>query len=304
MGSREDTLRKISTSDMDGAGNGGLLNPEQAKKFFDSVVDESTFMQYTRNIFMKSPVMEIDKLSLGRVATAGIESVAPSSTQYVGITTSKIELTTKKIIVPWSITYETLEDNIEGDGFEDTMIKMVSRQFANDIEELAIDGDTTSLDPYLALQNGLKQLIDGVSNVVTYATAPKLGKAVFSDLIKAMPTKYRRDRGRLVFFVGSNAEQDYRDTVSARSTGMGDDALVTNGAIRVYGIDVVPVPFLDDTWAVLMPKNNFIVGMHRSMRLEKDRNIMSEVNLYKISTRLGFEIEDTDAIAYTKTLDY
>jgi hypothetical protein len=47
-------------------------------------------------------------------------------------------LVTKPIIVPWNLTWETLEDNIERDDFEDTMLEMISIQLANDLEELFI----------------------------------------------------------------------------------------------------------------------------------------------------------------------
>ena len=297
----QDLLEKIATGNFTG---GGILLPEQAKKFFNTIVDESVFMQYTRNVFMNSPVQEIDKISLGRVARPGIENTAPQSSDYVNPTTSKIELTTKKIIVPWNLTYEALEDNIEGAGFEDTMIQLISTQLANDIEELAIEWNTASVDSYLALMDGLQTLVDWHANVKTYSTPPVLSKTVFSDLLKVLPTKYRRNRGNLVFFVGANAEQDYRDTVSSRLTNMGDSSLTTNNSMSIYGINIIPVPFLDDKWCVLMPKNNFIVGIWRSMRLEKDKNIMTENYLYKISMRIGFQIENLECVAYTKTLNY
>lgn len=290
----------IQTSDL---GNGWILNSKQSKEFYTNVVNESTFLKYARTIFMTSPAQEIDKLNIGgRVAKAGNEATAPADGDHVVPTTSKISLTTSEIIVPWDISYDTLEDNIEGENFADTMLRLISAQFANDLEELAIDGDTASADAYLALQDGIKKTINGVSHVTVYSGNQVLDKTVFSDLLKALPTKYRRNRGNLVYLVGSNAEQDYRDELTGRNTGLGDKSLTGNDNVSIFGIEVVPVPFLDDNTVILTVKNNFIVGIHRKVRVERDRDIKKRVFEFVITTRTGFALEESDAVSYTTTL--
>jgi len=298
----EEILEKavIQTTDL---ANGGILNSAQSKEFYTNVVDESTFLKYARTIFMTSPAQEIDKLNIGwRVAKSWTQATAPTSWDYVVPTTSKISLTTSEIIVPWEISYDTLEDNIEWEKFADTMLKMISTQFANDLEELAIDWDTTSLDTYLKLQNGIKKSINGVSHVTVYSGNKVLSKDVFSDLLKSLPTKYRRNRKNLVYLVGSNAEQDYRDELTGRNTGLWDKSLTDSDNIGIFGIEIVPIPFLDDNTVILTVKQNFIVWIHRKIRVERDQDILKRSYIFVITTRVGFAIEETDAVAYTKTL--
>ena len=116
-----DVLKKIATNDFSG---GGILNPAQAKKFFTMTIDESVLKNSVRTILMAEPIMEIDKLSVGsRVARPKGEMTAPASGDYVAVTTDKIELSTKAIVVPWEVSYETFEDNIEGEGFENTLLE-------------------------------------------------------------------------------------------------------------------------------------------------------------------------------------
>ena len=133
---KELDLQKVARSDLSGF---GIMNDQQADKFFHYVIDNSVMKNSARMVIMNEPVRELDKIGVGaRVALPKAEGVAPDTSKYVTPTGSKITLVTKSIIVPWNITWETLQDNIEHEGFEDTMLEMISIQLANDLEELFI----------------------------------------------------------------------------------------------------------------------------------------------------------------------
>lgn len=303
----KDKLKKlekaISTSTLAG---GGILNTAQAKQFFSYTVDESVLKNVCRTIFMSAPTQEIDKLNVGdRVAQPKTEGVAPTSGQYVNPTTSKVEISTKAIVVPWEITWETLEDNIEGQNFEDSMMRDISKQLANDLEELYIQGDTGSGDAYLALFNGWLKIITDSANthdadISSWGAEDKvLGRKVFSAVLKELPTKYRRNRANLKFIVNPDQEQDYRDALTARSTTLGDQALLENMNLKIFGIEIVPVPFCPKGTVLLTTYSNLIMGIWRKIRMERDKKIMAGTNIYAIHLRTGVAIENEDAIAYT-----
>lgn len=295
---RDELLQKIATSSF---GAGGILNAAQSDKFVNYVFDQSVLKGSVRMIKMNEPIQEIDKIGVGnRVAKPKVEATAPSAGQFVGITTGKIVLTTSAIIVPWKISFETLEDNIERDGFEDTMLQMISAQLSNDLEELGISGDTASGDAYLALQNGWLKLMATGGHDVTLAASTSLNKTVFSKLKRAMPSKYMRRYSDFRFFVNPNDEQDYRDSLAARDTNYGDATLQGDSPITVYGIKVVPVPLMPQGTVILTHLNNLIMAMRQSgIRLEKDKDIYSGENLYAIHCRVAYAIENTDACVFT-----
>jgi len=295
-----DVLKKIATNDFSG---GGILNPAQAKKFFTMTIDESVLKNSVRTILMAEPIMEIDKLSVGsRVARPKGEMTAPASGDYVAVTTDKIELSTKAIVVPWEVSYETFEDNIEGEGFENTLLGEITAQLANDLEELYLSGDTGSGDAYLALFNGWLKLMasGGHDTTLTGTDAEKvLGRLVFSAILKELPTKYRRNRANLRFLVNPDQEQDYRNELTQRNTGLGDGALTENANLKIFGIEIVPVPFIPKGYVLLTHYQNLIVGIHSKIRVEKDQDIYKGSRQYAIHLRTGIQIENTDAIAYT-----
>ena len=50
----------------------------------------------------------------------------------------------KKLRLDYEISTEALEDNIEGAALEDHLVRLMTSAFANDIEDLAINGDLSA----------------------------------------------------------------------------------------------------------------------------------------------------------------
>ncbi len=300
----EITLRKITTGSLSG---GGILNTQQAKKFITFIIDESVLKNNVRIRNMVGPVEEVDRLHIGtRVTKAKAEGVTNASGDFVTVSGSAITLNTVALITPWEITWETMEDNVEGGNFEDTLMQQIAAAMANDLEELAIQGDTESLDTYLALKDGWIKLYkaDSANDVDTSAfTTKSLNKNHFSKLLKGLPTKYRRNRAKLRFLCNPDDEQDYRSSLTGRDTNLGDSAIVGNDKLRTYGIELVPVPYIPQGTVILTHFQNFIFGIWRKIRLEKDRDIFKGVNQFCFHTRVGFAVEKGEAVSYTDDVE-
>ncbi len=114
-------------------------------------------------------------------------------------------------------------------------------------DELVAGGSSTLavLDSYLALQDGWLKL-GGVDHVVD-ADGADISSGIFSELIKEMPDKWKRTRRSMKFFVPSDLEQNYRQTVSSRATAAGDSALSTTQNLTPFGIELMPLPLLPET---------------------------------------------------------
>ena len=53
---------------------------------------------------------------------------------------------------------------------------------------------------------------------------------------------------------------------------------------------------------ILTHKNNFIMGIDRDIRIEKDRDIYKSVNQYAITAKVDFQFEELDAIVKVKNI--
>ena len=231
-------------------------------------------------------------------------------------------------------------------------------------------------DRYLALQDGFSLLAD--AGHVVDAAAANIGLSVFSQAIRAMPTKFRRNKSKLRWFMSPDLHQLYMEKLSTRATMLGDAA--AGGAEHgPFGIPVVSVPLWDlnpmivehvvltgttpaalknagitnvvvskstlggnpetpyilttdyvvDLAAgtvtrdgggaigsgetvkvtyraapqlILTHMDNFIVGIGRDIRIEKDRDIFKGVNQYAISAKVAVNFEEVDATVKVKNI--
>jgi hypothetical protein len=255
--SNEELVRKAVIT-TDALATGGKLNPAQSDRFIDFVIDETILKDNARVVRFRNESLEIDKIGVGkRVSVPKAEAADPNVRR--GITTSKITLQPKEVMTPFEIGDTFREVNIEGDNIEDTVIRMMGNQTANDLEDGYINGNklgparlqgdildggsTTQYikDTFLALMDGWSLLGDG-ANVVD-AEGQNVGLSIFSRAIRALPTKFRRNKSALRWFLSPDLWQLYLEKLSTRATGLGDAAVQGGGsAPGPFGIPAVPVP--------------------------------------------------------------
>lgn len=257
MTNKELVEKAINTTDQLAAA--GKLNPAQSDRFIDLVIDVTGLSGNVRVARFRNEQLDIDKINVGRrVALPKAEASAPSVRRKVN--TSKVSLNPKNVVVPFEISSDFMLENIEGEAVEDTVIRMMSVQFANDLEELYILGDllgpaaleadlvdggsTTQYikDSYLALHDGWLKLAGQVH--VVDAGGANISSNVFSKMIKEMPDKWKRTRRNMRFMTSTDHEQNYRNTVAGRATAAGDSALNSTNNMTPFGVEVVPLPLL------------------------------------------------------------
>ena len=372
----------------------GKLSDAQSDRFIDYVVDESVLKNNARIVRFRNENLIIDKIGIGRrAAVPKVEARDPGMRR--GVTTSKVTLTPKEIMIPMEIGDTFREINVEGDDVEDHIIQMFAAQLANDMEELAINGnvlgpadtesnyfDTGSTtkyvkDAYLALLDGWLDLADG-ANIVD-GLGQNVGLSIFSKALRALPTKFRRNKKALRWYMSPDLHQLYLEKLATRATALGD-AAAGGAAHGPFGIPVVEVPLLDLTPTVvehivltgttptallnanvsavivstatlaetaetpyivttdyvvdatlgtvarsgggsaigsgatvkvtysappmmlLTHMNNFIWGIGRDVRIEKDREIFKGVDQYAITAKMAVQFEELTALVKVRNI--
>jgi len=256
--SNEELVQKalIETGALSAAGK---LNPAQADKFIDYVVDESVLKNNARVERFRNETLEIDKIGIGRrVALPKAEAADPGLRR--GIETSKIVLEPRTVAVPFEVSDEFLEINLEGQALADKIVQLMARQFSNDLEELYLFADSLGpsivesdyrsggsatqhvKDEYLGLlpsPGGWLRRADS-GHVVDHEGA-NIGLSVFGKMLRNMPQKFRRNKAALRFFIAPDLSQLYVEKLSTRATGLGD-ASAAGADHRPYGVQLVEVP--------------------------------------------------------------
>lgn len=269
--SNEQLIQKaeIVTGDLASAGK---LNPKQSEKFIDYVIDVTQLKGSVRVVRFRNETMDIDKIGVHtRVSVPKAEASAPSIRR--GITASKITLQPVAIMTPFEISDEFTEHNIEGENVVNTVIRMMATQTANDMEDVAINGNTLGpaqlesdmieggsatdvvKDTFLALFDGWLHLAD--SGNLYDCEDNDISFNVISKMINSMPNKFRRIRQNLRLLVSLDHEQLYRERMASRQTAAGDAASSSVSQLTPFGIPLVGIPLLDSAPLIV---EHFTVG--------------------------------------------
>ena len=297
----------------------GLLNPEQANRFIDYVWDATVLANDGRRVTMRANTMEIEKVNVGeRVIRAAAQALGEY--ENAGATFTKVELTTKKIRLDWEVSTESLEDNIEGGALEDHLVRLMTNAFANDIEDLAINGDG-SADPFLGIWEGFVHQVKtsgDAHEAVVSVSNNEWTPAVMQQLIYAMPRRYRAIKNNLKFYAGTDA---FAGIVANNGT-LADaiaEALGTNGntqsntqayldgaaqtlggarTTRVLGVQVQEVPYYPGDYVDLTFPANRVWGFQRDIVVNREYKAKKDTIEYTVFVRLGITWEELDAVAY------
>lgn len=326
----ENTLleKVIRTTEL-GAG-GGLLEPQQVTRFIDYVWDATVLAGQVRTERIRGNEAELTRIGVGRkllrVATEAVDDGVNA-----GVAFAKVSLGTTKFRLDWELSEESLEDGIEGDALEDHVARLMATQIGEDLENLAINGDTTNADdPLFKGVDGWRKRGLAGGHVIDFGAATA-DRSLFHVAQKAMPRKYMQRRNELRFFTGSNIIGDYIYSFQLKSDtfadGNGELALaginqvqVANGPAgyvtgNAFGFQVQEVPLFDETRSVTgsgktgnagevwftFPKN-LIWGVKREVRVNRQYNQKKDTIEYTVFCRVGTTVEDTNCFVVVKNV--
>ena len=328
----------VSTDGIQGSnpvGTGGLTYA-QADRFIDYMWDETTLGGQVRTRRMKAVEEEIDTIAVGRRLVRGAREAVDTG-ENVKPTFGKLSITTKKYRLDWELSSESLEDNIEGEALEDHIARLMATQMGNDLEDIAINGDTDSSEPGISVDDGWRKRAVAGAHVLDNS-GQILSRGTFSKALKAMPRKYMKRRGDLRFFTGTNAIQDWLYSFQQVATSgevnlaeSGDkylnDPVRTEGSAgfiagRPFGVSLSEVPlFLEDrasdnfgtssdestgtaspghTDLWLTFPDNLIWGIKRDITVYREFKPKKDTIEYTVYTRQGVQIENLDAFVVVR----
>lgn len=292
-------------------GNGGKMNPEQAEKFISYMVDNSPFLKSIQVINMTSTRRDLDSIELGiramRKQSEGTEVDATGT-----VTHAKRSLSAVGVVMPYDISYQYKKENLEGKNIDETLARLFARQFGNDTLDLAFNGDESSSDAFVKINNGWIKIGKTDTNTHKVDTA-SLGSdylnKIFPAMLDSLPPKYIQtfmleDNSLIKFFVSPATARAYKEQLQTRNTALGD-AMITGGKLAKYdGYDIVPNGYIPDGVVILTPQTNLVYGIYggniEHFKEEKPRRATTE---HTILADTDFEIANPDAfvIAYNAT---
>lgn len=285
----------------------GLLNPEQSRRFMQQTFEATPLSKLIRHEIRKSRSGEIDKIGIaGRILRRKTENADDGYRAKPNF--GAVQYQCNAVRLPWEITEETLRENIEGQGLEDTITNLMTRQVGVDREDLCINGDeaTADTDPdydFLKLDDGwIKQIKNG-GHVVDHAGAD-MSINVFYQALRSLPNKY--NNGNLRWLMSPHRQQEWERYILEKAITVGgiiSDRRVENPC----SIPTVPVPSMPDNCLLLTDPKNLIDVTTYGVRIRKTTEgkeaIMQDKRFYVIHFDTEAIIEELDATAIVTNLN-
>lgn len=285
-------LKSVMTTDL---GSSKLARAKQ-DQFVQTVSEATRVLDSARRIDMRSHTHDIDRVGFAdRILGTSSEGQAGTSDSKPVFNTNTLE--SIEVMAIAGITDSTMEDNIEKDGFEDTLLDLIADRSGIDLEELFLNGDKTSSDPFLALTDGwLKKsanLVDGGATTPAFDATDV--EEMFDAMIAAVPKKYLRDRSQWTFWVHWDIEDAYRDVLKARGTGLGDSAQTGANQLAYKGFAIQDSANMPEGDAFLAPASNLVYGVYRDIFIEPDRQPKARKTDFVTTLRVDANFEDENA---------
>ena len=282
--------------------NGGLLNPEQARKFIQQMFDSNELGKHVRHVMRTAKTGEIDKIGIGsRLLRKKTENVDDG--YRANVTTSKIDYATTSVRQPWEITEETLRENIEGQALEKIITDLMTTQAGLDAMDLYLNGDTEYSEEqdkdFLTINDGwIKQMLNG--HVVDNSSAD-MDLSMFYAAVKAIPNKY--NNGKLRWIMSPHRAQEWQEYLLQKCISSGSTAPESLYSSPV-AIPTIVCPTVPDEKILLTDPQNLIVVNTYDMRLRKTTEgkeaIMQDKRFYVLHFDFDPIIEEIDATAIIK----
>lgn len=285
--------------------NGGLMEPEQAKEFWQVAVKGSERLRDWSIIPMKSDTFKIDRFGFtGRVLHAATSGqalpLADRSTPALG----QNVLTPKLFRAQANIAQEVFEDNIMQEQLRQMTVTKLADAVRRDMVQFLIQSDTTLADVDLNKFDGVIKRI--TSNVVDAAGA-KLTKSLVTDTFQILPDEYK-DVNKLSMVTSTNSWINYMDSLSDRETeragqireNMGPGDAISQFRFPIQSEMNYPnnIGSSDNkTSATLFWKKNWHVGLHRDVRVKMDEDITADVFIVVVSVRFDGNFADENGTA-------
>lgn len=320
-------LQKVITSSGLGSTDGAFLNHEQAKNFIDFAWDATTLAKEADRRVMSAPEQSWNTVAVGaRITRGAIEAVDTGENAAASFT--RLTLRTHKLRLDWELSSDSLEDNIAGGDLDTQLARMFAEQFGQDLEDLAINGDTDSSNPLLKVADGWhKQALQGrvVDASAGNGMGDALGRRHFNAALKALPRKFQARKGDLRFYASPQLCNDYLFAQSEMDANPSDIIVAAlgrssitegpaGGAIAApFGVPLMEVPMFDvgfneanadtdvsaledNSYLELTAPKNRIWGIQREIQLFREYAVKKDTIEYTMYIRAAWAWQNLDAV--------
>jgi len=274
MPSNQEILRAVITTTTQGTPGSGLLSPDQFIAFYELAEEATPWAQLQNTEKLKAHTGSVQRIDYGedviRPATEAVDSG-----EFVSPSHDAVPYTMVKGRTSFKVSNEALTQSADPN-YQNKLVNGFTRAWGRSHQKLAWNGDTTSLNPMLLMNDGWLKTMEASGNAVDGSTINGGSIVIdhFQAALQALPEAWQQRQDELKWGMTMTKWNQYTASLSSRATGQGDDAhrRGKNGEPLILGIEVVPVPTLtrtgdEDSIVLTTPENTTVVMDPQTFRL-------------------------------------
>ena len=328
------TVNKAAlTTTLDGSGPyRASLTVHQVREFLKVAILPRVMLPDVKMVSSDAATWEESKIAFGRrVLRSGTEAKRLDYSDRYAPDTGMVTITTHLFRGEFPLSDEILEDNVEEEGFIETVIERMAEAVGRDIEEIMLMSDRNSthlagegLPDQLKVLNGWIRLARSKTTGSNYEAtlndrtdgqlidASDVGVdyiELFRRMIAALPNEFKGDWEDYRFYVPMQLAESYQSQLAARGTQIGDTMLTGGGMLKYRNVEVKPVPVMpvvtdpaggDTAHVLLANRNHLYAGFRRQIRIERERFARDGATSYVVTTRFAPAIAIPEATVVAK----
>lgn len=188
-----------------------------------------------------------------------------------------------------------------GQNVEDIIASMIQQQYGADLQDLAFNGDKSSADTFIKLDDGFLKLARTNADTIKHDVT---GAIKIADLqvvpIKVAPEQLRV--GKYVWIMGRGTHTALQAEVIARTTALGDAVLVNGLLSKLHGYDIEVVDHIVEDTVLFTPLENLTVvtgfDVQYSRTGEGPEAMAKQATYHFVLSSVDFVIRTPKALVY------
>lgn len=300
-----------------------IVEAECSDRLIDFVQEESVLVGLMRVIRMNRHELNLNFIDIanGLLRPGGCQTTCDTGT--ISGTRKTLRVHEMKAAIP--LCDDVLDENIEGAALEDHVLRMVAKQFANELEiwvlmaSLGLNYNSSVVDDAtMVLDDNLYEQLQGghVLNGLSASDGRFITFCKVQQMMQQLPTKYRANRN-LKLFMPDDMIWDWNGLLRNRATPGGDAQFTGEVEAQLGRLPFVSVPLIptditscsvgsaagNGTFMFLADPDNLVLGIQREMTFERWRNGCEGRTFLIWTIRVDVLIENTDATVLYDCMD-
>lgn len=255
-----------------GTPGAGLLSPEQFDAFFALAETKHPWAQKQSSVRRNAHTGGIPRIDFGDDVLEPADEAVDTG-NYLKPAHDFVPYALKKTRLSFRFSKEVQDQTAAGSSYESQVVDGFTAAFGRSKQRLLWLGDTASANPTMALLDGWRKRILGGGHQVDGSTinGGVLSLDHFYAAVFSLPEAWKQRASELSWAMSPTKRWEISRFISGRSTGAGDDALMSGGGnvLNILGIPVTEVPELGKDIVLVSPANTTEVVKRNDMRLTR-----------------------------------